>query len=274
MTILLLLTFCMTNPMGPQEQLDRAVELGKPLVAHVVVALVDNDTQGVLPVPPTLGNGRDARNNLYWGALYGVKTFMTKRAGWRRLVHDGKTPDGVLERLVLTKDITRNGKTIPVYLVAEAWNGQRMEDALYRFYNIVGGKDKEILKVTAGDKNFDLECAGNAHITGFVGHNGMMDHDLLEGPKPEARPFPTSAIVLACLSESYFHKRLENLGAYSLLLTNGLMAPEAYTLNAAVTAWFEGQTPAQTHEAAAAAYHKYQKCGMKGARRLFYTQNR
>ena len=34
---------------------------------HVLVALCDNINQGIVPVPPQLGDGQDPRNNLYWG---------------------------------------------------------------------------------------------------------------------------------------------------------------------------------------------------------------
>ncbi|MGZ8943598.1 MAG: hypothetical protein ACXW00_12585, partial [Methylobacter sp.] len=51
----------------------------------VIVSLVDNLTQGIEPVPAKIGNGDDPRNNLYWGALYGVKTFLSKADGWRNL---------------------------------------------------------------------------------------------------------------------------------------------------------------------------------------------
>ena len=54
----------------------------KTLVAHVLVALCDNENQGIVPVPKTLGNGLDLRNNLYWGALYGIRTEFKKSANW------------------------------------------------------------------------------------------------------------------------------------------------------------------------------------------------
>ncbi|MGZ5013499.1 MAG: hypothetical protein ACXV7E_05720, partial [Methylobacter sp.] len=44
----------------------------------VIVSLVDNVSQGIEPVPAKIGNGDDPRNNLYWGAAYGVKTFLSK----------------------------------------------------------------------------------------------------------------------------------------------------------------------------------------------------
>jgi hypothetical protein len=47
------------------------------------------------------------------------------------------------------------------------------------------------------------------------------------------------------------------------------MAPEAYTLKAALDAWIAGESAEGTRERAAAAYAKYQKCSMVAARRLF-----
>jgi hypothetical protein len=49
------------------------------------------------------------------------------------------------------------------------------------------------------------------------------------------------------------------------------MAPEAYTLEAALTAWVNGADDAAVREKAAAAYHTYQKCGLNAARRLLVT---
>jgi hypothetical protein len=44
-------------------------------IIHVFVALCDNDSQGIVPVPKKIGNGNDPDNNLYWGCGYGVRTF-------------------------------------------------------------------------------------------------------------------------------------------------------------------------------------------------------
>ena len=59
------------------------------------------------------------------------------------------------------------------------------------------------------------------------------------------------AVVLACLSKAYFLDPLEAAGAHPLLLTTGLMAPEAYTLHAAIEAWVEEGTTEAVVEAAA-----------------------
>jgi hypothetical protein len=51
------------------------------------------------------------------------------------------------------------------------------------------------------------------------------------------------------------------------------MAPEAYTLKGALDGWISGSSGDEIKERAAAAYNKYQKCAIKGARRLFYSEN-
>ena len=49
------------------------------------------------------------------------------------------------------------------------------------------------------------------------------------------------------------------------------MSPEAYTLHDAIATYIAGGTNAAVRESAAAAYNKYQKCGIKGARGLLTT---
>ena len=74
---------------------------------------------------------------------------------------------------------------------------------------------------------------------------------------------------MACASDMFFGEPLEKTGAFPLVMTTGLMAPEAYTLDAVIKAVARGEQPAGVRIAAAQAYNQYQKCGMKGARRLF-----
>jgi hypothetical protein len=79
------------------------------------------------------------------------------------------------------------------------------------------------------------------------------------------------AIVLACASKQFFREAVRASGAYPLLWTTGLMAPEAYTLKAALDGWIEKEDREQIRDRASAAYDKYQKCGLKAAHRLFTT---
>jgi hypothetical protein len=99
-----------------------------------------------------------------------------------------------------------------------------------------------------------------------------MDFDLdLSFNQLEANTKKVDVIILACYSKSYFSPHIIKAGAYPLLWTTHLMAPEAYTLKAAIDGWLLNETGKQIDERAAQTYNKYQKCGIRGARNLFTT---
>ena len=50
---------------------------------HIFVALCDNENQGIVKVPASIGNGQKPSTNLYWGCGYGIKTFFKKLGGGR-----------------------------------------------------------------------------------------------------------------------------------------------------------------------------------------------
>jgi hypothetical protein len=54
-----------SSPIGPQPT-SQTVEKNKnsAKVIHVLVALCDNENQGIVPVPAHLGNGEDPNRNL------------------------------------------------------------------------------------------------------------------------------------------------------------------------------------------------------------------
>jgi len=265
MVAALLATLLAASPAsGVQARLDALAASGEPLFVHVVVALADNENQGLIPVPEALGNGQDPEHNLYWGARYGVGYYLTHDAGWTSLKVNGPLPDHVLRRLVLRKELERHGKHVKAYLVADAYDGAAMHDAIDDFLHFASGRQSVVVKV--GD--ITLAAGGDAPVVAFVGHDGLMD---MRVPGVDAIPDAPSrgAIVLACASAAYFKPMLKRAGAEPLLLTTGFMAPEAYTLAAELDATIAGETPATARESAATAYDKFQKCGLRGARRLF-----
>ena len=79
------------------------------------------------------------------------------------------------------------------------------------------------------------------------------------------------AVVLACASKQFFAEGIRTSGAYPLIWTTGLMAPEAYTLKSLLDGWITGENSEQIRDRAAEAYDKYQKCGLRAAHRLFAT---
>jgi len=241
-----------------------AVAQTKPRVVHVFVALADNVHQGIIPVPPALGNGDDPPRNLYWGAAFGVRTFFKHATQWKEILFLKQPSQFVLERSVFQN---RDGG---VLLVADAYRGSEIKQALTDFFQAASGvPDKETAAggVVAGAI---LQIPPVADLVVYVGHDGLMDFTLtldFAGHSDSRRP----AIILACASKSFFHDLLQSSGASPLLWTTGLMAPEAYTLEAALDGWIHQESKDQIRKRAAAAYAKYQKCSDIAALRLFST---
>ncbi|MEM7248616.1 MAG: hypothetical protein AAF533_25015 [Acidobacteriota bacterium] len=253
-----------------QARLDDDLAAGRPIVVHVVVALCDNASQGIVPVPAQLGDGTSPRTNLYWGALYGVRTHLTRTAGWKRLEVAQPRLSAVLERIALRTEVRRKGVSVPVILVADAWDGREIKRATMRFLELTAGQGEETVELKDGETTQRVAIGGAAQLVAYIGHDGLMEFRV-GTPRRRAEAPARAAVVLACVSEHYFGPHLTKTGAHPLLMTNGLMAPEAYTLDAAIRAWVAADPERTVHEAAAQAYHRYQKCGVSAARKLFWS---
>lgn len=228
-----------------------------PKTIHVFVALCDNENQGIVPVNATLGNGQNPASNLYWGALYGVKTWFKRSKSWTLVQSWTKPETNILERL-LFKHVGSN-----TYLLADAWDGAYIKPCMAAFVAASGNRGTVQIPWEGSTLNF----GGKADCVAYTGHNGLMEFSFPY--LTSSRPSGKSAIVLACAAKSYLAPHFEGTGAIPLVWTTGLMAPEAYTLEAALTGWIKNESVPAVRERAAQAYHKYQKCGITGARRLF-----
>jgi hypothetical protein len=233
---------------------------------HVFVALADNDHQGIVPVARILGNGEDPEHNLYWGSAYGVKTFFSHAAEWERLGCVQKPKAAILERCIFSY------KSAEVYLIADAYRGLEIKQAILDFLDSAAGGDVESIPVPANTRRPErkLPIHGGAALLAYIGHDGLMDFQIPKYPR-QKDGIHRDAIVLACASKQYFGDGLRAGGAYPLLWTTNLMAPEAYTLKSALDGWIAGENREQIRDSAAAAYDKYQKCGSRAAHRLFAT---
>lgn len=232
-------------------------------VIHVLVALCDNENQGIVPVPSFLGNGEDAAKNLYWGAAFGVKTFFSKSPNWTKLAEMKNPKENVLERIVFKH------KTENVYLVADAYRGSKMRETIADFFAAVAGAQRENVELKA-PQNLILQIGATANLTAFVGHNGLMDFSLDKQPAKKDDE-KREAVILACASRNYFAEPLRQTSAKPLLWTTNLMAPEAYILHDALEGWTRGETDALIRDRAARAYSKYQKISLKAAQNLLVT---
>jgi hypothetical protein len=234
-----------------------------PRTIHVFVALADNKNQGIVPVAAVLGNGDDPQHNLYWGSAYGYKTFFSRSADWQFIACQQTPRSGILERCIF-KHRQQN-----VYLVADAYQGKQIKQAIVDFLDAAAGGEAEDVPVKIGGHPLVLKGRGGADLVAYAGHDGLMDFQLTT--LPQGKSGQRQAIILACISKSYFSAPLRATGATPLVWTTGLMAPEAYTLKSAIDGWILHESNDQIRERAAVAYDKYQRCGLKGARRLLVT---
>jgi hypothetical protein len=224
---------------------------------HVFVALCDNENQGIIPVPEKLGNGQDPFNNLYWGALYGVKSYFKRSDNWTLVSSEKNPTEGILERLLFKHNST------DTYLLADAYDGREIQQCTINFFKACAGDGL----VTFNHKQETLQFGGSSSLLCYVGHDGLMEFDLEESFTAQDDK-KREAIMLACVSKDYFSQHLKESGAYPLLWTTQLMAPEAYTLEAAAHSWCLNKSKEEIRLAGAEAYHKYQKCGLNGAKGL------
>jgi hypothetical protein len=234
--------------------------IAKSKTIHIYVALCDNKNQGIMPVPEALGNGQNPKQNLYWGALYGVKTHFKKHASWTLIGTLPSPHSRILERL-LFKHTTEE-----VYLLADAYDGRAMTECLQDFMLASNAQCPD----TVHHQTAKLAFGGGADLVAFVGHNGLMDmHVNVQVSLNPLSNTKKDVIILSCYSKHYFSSYMQQANANPLLWTTSLMAPEAYILTAAFDAWVAQEKGKAIREQAAQTYNRYQKCGLAGARNLF-----
>lgn len=235
--------------------------IGQIKTIHVFVALCDNQYQGIVPVPAKLGNGKDPKNNLYWGAAYGVKSYLRYKTEDWKLVESFKPENPYILDRVLFKHISED-----IFILADAYDGEKIKDCTIDFIKAANNQDP--LKILYD--SLSLHFGGRADLVAYVGHNGLMDFNIDIDYKTKIKKM-TDVIILACYSKNYFSPKIRKSKANPILWTTHLMAPEAYTLKAAIDGWILNESGIEIEERAAQSYNKYQKCGINGARNLFTT---
>ena len=245
--------------------LSQKVENRETLFVHLFVPLCDNENQGIVPVPARIGNGQDPRNNLYWGAGYGIRNFFDKKVKAWQFLEESKVPNNtkILERLLFYRKF-ENGAQVCV--VADAYDGAEMETCIRDFLQSIAGKRADYWTV---QDSIEIPMHGHTDLLIFNGHNGLMDGSVELIPNEDNRQ--KDAMVIACASYGYFEPYLDAAGGYPLLTTTNLLAPEAYVVESAISEWARLKTGADVHHAAGVAYNKYHNCGLRAAKNTFQT---
>jgi hypothetical protein len=246
-----------------KSQLQTKIDNGTPLFVHVLVPLCDNVNQGIVPTSKSLGDGFSLRTNLYWATSHGVKRYFKELKDWEMLNSEIFHPDSVvLERVVFKKKYANGAQ---VYLIADAYRGDKIENCLTDYFNSLAGEVKDTLFL---EKDTVL-MHSNADLMAYNGHNGLMD--VWVDDKVNADGIQRDAVVIACSSMYDFNKKLNYLNAYPLVMTTNLLYPGAFALEGVINTWATQKSDELIRQSAGDAYNRVKKCGIRGARNLFST---
>lgn len=218
----------------------------EPIRLQVFIALADNKSQGILPVPAAIGDGDDAAKNLYWGCSEALKPVLKASGIWKLERSEANPRPDIIERAIFTH---KSGKW---QIVADVYRGSAIRQCTVDFFAALASEEpRESLPLVA-----------------YIGHDGLMDFALPEAATSRRGP-GREAIVLCCKSRDFFAPHLEKVGAKPLLTTTQLMYPGGFILSAALDGWIAGETPEQIRQRAAAAYARNQKISVKAAAGVF-----
>ncbi|MFK8046560.1 MAG: hypothetical protein AB8B72_13770 [Crocinitomicaceae bacterium] len=236
-----------------KKRLQNKIEQNKPLIVHLYVPLCDNDHQGIVPTTASLGNGLSLRTNLYWATSGGTKGYFKKRPKWKTVFNDFDIDTNVLERIVFE----RQYKNTTVFLVADAYRGDRMEETINNYLAAISNNRHESIFL---NDSTELEIAGKSDLIMFNGHNGAMDAITIK-PWINASAKRTDIVMNACLTYEYLQNEFMQAGGYPLVRTNTLLYPGAYVLDQIITDWVAGTEEKQLCLNAGQAYCLKHNCG-------------
>ena len=140
---------------------------------HVVVALCDNEHQGIAPVNARIGDGDKPEANLYWGCSDGLWRYFLASDRWTLIdsikATPGEDPNDPWKGVSIMEMQTWKHVSGTVELVAEAWRGREIRGATERFLDLLA-KDRE----------------SGADVVAWIGHNGLMDFRIQSDRAPAA----------------------------------------------------------------------------------------
>lgn len=251
----------MDNRIKIVNKLEHKIKNKLPLVVHVKVPLCDNENQGIVPTSPSLGNGMDLKRNLYWATSKGMKRFFNELTDWKLVKSEMAPSKDVLERVVFKKNF-KNGAI--VYLVADAYRGDRMVRCLEDHFNSLSGVLKDTLIIDADT----IGIYGNADLLAFNGHNGLMDETVSYEKNTDG--IARDAVTIACISGDYFKPIYKETNSYPLVHTTNLLYPGAFILEGVINSWANLKSDEECKIAAGNGYFEHKpKSGPNGSQNLF-----
>jgi len=227
---------------------------------HVFVALCDEKNQNINCGSRIAGKGNIPEYNLYWGNVpYGFKHFFMNNEEWTHIYTNEKVGDNILERVAF-KNKEKN-----IYIVADAYKGDKIKNAIQDFIFAAGGNKPIKLNITLNEnKRISLDAGGNADFLVYAGHNGLLQSEILDSTevifenfKRNTKISRKAVAVLSCFSKMLFTAFLQKAEAFPLLTTESTVAPEGYLIKAIIDSWIKMENESQILENIAKTYNLY-----------------
>ncbi|MCL2824418.1 MAG: hypothetical protein FWD57_10525 [Polyangiaceae bacterium] len=244
-------------------EISARIRATKTLVVKVVVPLCSYEQ--INCGGSWAGHPGGLRTNIYWGAIFGARTFFEREgSGWSRVdITGGTTP--ILEQVVFRRRIGGGvwgvDQDVEALVVLQAFHGSFIHLAVGALWETA---------LSGGEVSF--HDGGNERrlpvdVVGYAGHNRLMDG--LRLPPAPASPRPIPSFVLACMSERHFGVPLRKAGSPTLLTTRSYMAPEGYVIDAVAGAIAEDRSLADIRNAAVDATAQWQRIQRARADNVF-----
>lgn len=262
-------------------RLIKDIAAGNPLVATLYVALCDNDSQGIVPVRNrSICNGDDPIRNMYWNGN-GIAGYL-KGHGWKK-VHTIRKPEAPILIEEVWKKTMFSGKMLRqkgapkrfvAYVVAKAYRGSRIHDAMRDYLTAVNDDNDEPLTLS---NQVDIHAGGKSHLVGYIGHDYFMDIfsgqnsyiDLMRQHKKGASTLAKATFALACISNEFIRPAVTRANVYIVAMNNFLTYPSAWTVGGIIDGVAKGGGGKEIYKSAARSFSQGQKCGLKWALKAF-----
>tara|TARA_B100001750_G_scaffold241966_1_gene254530 strand:- start:429 stop:1190 length:762 start_codon:yes stop_codon:yes gene_type:complete len=227
---------------------------------HILVPLCNSEHDGMVSVSTGCDYNKP-ETNLFWGAIYGIKTFFKADVNnWEHIQDIQYQGSHILERSIFKH------KKQNVTLIADAYNGKMLDVALIDFYQSLDGTKKENFLLLDWDFEIDVDIYGSSDLIIFVGQHKDIEYQFNSKTKSDIE-----TMILTCFSQLNFCDAVSNTSAIPLLLTTNAIAPEAYSIKGALDVWINNRDSKEILDEASMQYNNYQNCGIKAAKSLFTT---
>ena len=143
-------------------------------------------------------------------------------------------------------------------MIADAYRGKEIKQAIADFFQASTGSQQKPPIALTGPDGKPIQLNPSPELSVYVGHDGLMDFSLEQSFRGNLNS-NREAVILACASKAFFGPNLRPTGAHPLIWTTGLLAPEAYTLKAALDGWMAGESGEQIRQRVAKIYAQFQK---------------